>query len=223
MIRYFRPDFIHSVTSIVFPYYCPECQTEKTDGKGWICEDCWRKLEPAGQGRWTTEPSLAERVFVAFHYGELARKLVHQMKFYGRTDIAGEFGQRAAEFLMLGDTHWKFDAIVPIPLHPVRIRERGYDQNLLIAEKVAEVTGLPLRTDLVRRVRHTTAQSRLSDGERLTNLRGAFRPFSSVKTPLPDSILIVDDVIHTGATILSCMEALNSFYSPKTYVIAVCG
>jgi len=223
VIRNFCPGFIRSVASIVFPYYCPECQTEKIDGKGWICEDCWRQLEPAGKGKWNVNPSLVERVFVAFHYGEIARKLVHQMKFYGRTDIAEEFGQRAAEFLMLGDTHWKFDAIFPIPLHPVRIRERGYDQNLLIAGRVAEVTGLPLRTDLVRRVKHTTAQSRLSDSERLTNLRGAFRPISSVKASLPDSILIVDDVIHTGATILSCMEALNSFYRPQTYILAVCG
>ena len=166
---------------------------------------------------------LLERIFVAFHYNDLARTLVHQMKFYGREDIAGKLGRLAAEQMLLGGVEWPVEAIVPVPLHPVRIRERGYDQNLSIARGVSEITGLPVCTDLVRRVRHTSPQSRLSDGERLVNLRDAFEPVSSSSSSIPETILFVDDVIHTGATIIGCIEALKRQSQFTAFGLVACG
>ncbi len=218
------PDnFIASLASLVFPHYCPECTAEMPSGDGWACASCWRRLGRAGKGHWSGRTLNQNRVFVAFHYGDLARQLVHQMKFYGRRDVAVRLGGYAAEHLLLGGVAWPVTAIVPVPLHPVRIRERGYDQNLMLARGVAKATGLPVRTDLVRRIRHTRAQSKLSDKERLVNLKGAFEPKSAPKETIPSSILLVDDVIHTGATICGCIEAIEKHGQIEIGVLAACG
>ncbi len=219
----FQGELVQSLTALVFPQYCPECKAEMSEGDGWACENCWLTLSPAGKGLWSERSQLQDRIFVAFRYNELARILVHQMKFYGREDIAIKLGRYAAEHLLLGGADWPVKAIIPVPLHPVRIRERGYNQNLALAHGVAEVTGLPIRTDLLKRVRHTSAQSRLSDKERLVNLRDAFEPMLSPSESIPSSFLIVDDVVHTGSTIIGCIEALKRHGQSVAYVIAACG
>jgi len=223
MIAYLSSRFGKTITSLVFPGYCPECSAEVATNVEWACDDCWNRLSPAGRGLWSMQNVLLERIFVAFHYNDLARTLVHQMKFYGREDIAGKLGRLAAEQMLLGGVEWPVEAIVPVPLHPVRIRERGYDQNLSIARGVSEITGLPVCTDLVRRVRHTSPQSRLSDGERLVNLRDAFEPVSSSSSSIPETILFVDDVIHTGATIIGCIEALKRQSQFTAFGLVACG
>ncbi len=215
--------FGQSLTSLVFPNYCPECQEEFPTGKGWACESCWLKLSPARKGLWAKQGTLKMPVFVAFHYNDLARTLIHQMKFYGREDIAQKLGRFAAERLLLDGVEWPVEAIVPIPLHPVRVRERGYDQNLSLAHGIAEITGLPIRTDLIRRTRHTSAQSRLSDKERLVNLLGAFELTSSSTDTVPSGILFVDDVIHTGATIAGCIDVLRQSTDFHPFVMVACG
>jgi predicted amidophosphoribosyltransferase len=111
---------------------------------------------------------------------------------------------------------------VPVPLHPVRIRERGYDQNRMIADSVAAQLNLPVRSDLIRRVRHTTPQSRLPDDRRLTNLAGAFEPARG-SSPPAGTLLLIDDVIHTGATARGCWEALERAGADDVAVLTACG
>ena len=114
-------------------------------------------------------------------------------------------------------------AVVPVPLHPTRIRERGYDQNLVLSRRIAEGLNLPLRTGLIRRVKHRPPQSRLSNLERLTNLKGAFRPDTSSGTKIDGAVLLVDDIIHTGATALSCIDALSRMGISDVRVLAALG
>jgi ComF family protein len=166
---------------------------------------------------------LAGRVFVAFHYGSIARGLVHQMKFYGREDVAYLLGVEAGRGFLKWQRDLPFGAVVPVPLHPVRLRERGYDQNLSLARGVAEKLDLPVRTGLIFRNRNTRAQSRLSDVERITNLSGSFRPASTRGETVPQRVLLVDDVIHTGATVSECIQALLMTGVDDVKVLAACG
>ena len=160
---------------------------------------------------------------VAFHYDSIARDLVHQMKFNGRIDIAREIGARSAERLRDQIPVSELDGVVPVPLHPVRIRERGYDQILVIARAAADQLQLPLLDTLIRRIRNTPPQSRLSNVERLVNLRGAFSPVSTSQKASNVNVLLVDDVIHTGATARDCIRALSEAGVRNVMVLSACG
>lgn len=98
-------------------------------------------------------------------------------------------------------------ALVPVPLHRDRLRRRGYDQALELARPLAQALGLPLRDDLLRRMRATAPQSRLAAPQRRRNLRGAF----AVRTEgnLPTHVALVDDVMTTGATVEAAAAALR--------------
>lgn len=99
--------------------------------------------------------------------------------------------------------------IVPIPLHPVKEREREFNQAEILAKRLSRATGIPLNTRLVRRVRATETQTRLHRDERATNMRGAFSSREGVKLN-GERIVLVDDVFTTGATTNDCARALKA-------------
>ena len=209
--------------ALVFPLYCPACGQIWEEGRGWLCPRCWENLPAAGLGIWARNRNLRRRVMVAFAYDEVTRELVHQMKFQGRVDIAEEIGAQTAKRIQGELDGSMISCVVPVPLHPVRLRERGFDQNLVIAREIAAGLSLPLRADLIRRTRNRPPQSRLSNIERLSNLQDAFAPVVSSPKPVPEAALLVDDVIHTGATAAGCMEALKRAGIKQTMVVAAFG
>lgn len=98
------------------------------------------------------------------------------------------------------------ELLAPVPLHPSRFRERGFNQSELLAFEVTRALGLPLATSLLERTRHTEAQSGLALNDRRANVRGAFRAASAIEQK---RILLVDDVISTGSTVSECARALR--------------
>lgn len=210
------------LSALLFPGYCPSCLRAWQDDGGFICADCWRNVKPPVGGIWHRNRELRRKVTAAFAYEPALRLLVHYMKFYGRRDLAARLGRetarRCAGFIRSAAPA----AVVPVPLHPVRLRERGYDQSLVLARAVAAESGLELRTDLIRRIRHTRPQSHLPDRTRLVNVAGVFAPADSVQPP-PQTALVVDDVIHTGATVTGCMEALAGMGVERVFALTACG
>ena len=210
-------------SSLIFPHYCPSCGKNLEDGSGWLCPECWSSLTAPGRGIWWHVPKLRDKVIVAFLYNDTTRDLTHQMKFNGRTDIAAELGVRAALRIKDLVVESGIAGVVPVPLHPVRVRERGYDQNLVIARSAAECLDLPLITGLIKRVKNRPPQSRLSNIARLSNLRGAFAPTEANIKAFKDAVLLVDDIIHTGATALGCISALTRTGVRDVRVLAALG
>lgn len=99
------------------------------------------------------------------------------------------------------------DALVPVPLHRARLRQRGYDQALELARPLASALGIPIRTDLLRRVRATAQQTRLDAAERARNLHRAFQ--ANAALALPAHVVLIDDVMTTGATLHAAAHALR--------------
>ena len=113
------------------------------------------------------------------------------------------------------------DVIVPMPLHPRRLRERGYNQSEYIAKGISELTGIPIDTTHVTRTRNTPKQALQSGDERLHNVEGAF----SVNHPeqmYHKHILVVDDLITTGETMRECLKAMKEFRGASFSVFALC-
>jgi len=212
------------VYSLLFPLYCPSCDEHLEDGRGWLCLECWKSLTRPERGRWQKFKSLRKHtVKVAFLYNDVTRILVNQMKFNGRVDIADTIGERLAYHFGNLTTDYRLKGVVPVPLHPVRIRERGYDQNVAIASSFGQQLDIPVLPNLIKRVRNTRPQSRLSNNERLINLQGAFQPVEKTTKTKSGTVILLDDVIHTGATVIGCMDALTEAGIKNTLVISAFG
>lgn len=110
------------------------------------------------------------------------------------------------------------NCVVPVPLHPARLRQRGYNQALELARPLARTLGLPLRHQLLRRIRKTPPQTTLTRRARLRGIRGAFAADSDVSGL---SILLVDDVITTGATVAEAGRTLLRAGAASVAVLAV--
>ena len=163
---------------------CRRCATPLVDSD--ICERC------------TTSPPAFHRTLAAFRYLEPVDTLIQQLKFHKALAIAPTLGHllriRVEQAGMLDP-----ECILPVPLHPHRLRERGFNQSMEIARVIAAETNIPLRPLWVRRNRDTPAQSGMRNVEaRHRNVRGAFS--ASKRLARHRRVAIVDDVITTGAT-----------------------
>ncbi|MFP4473585.1 MAG: ComF family protein [Candidatus Omnitrophota bacterium] len=177
------------------PPYCLYCSMPLSSQQHHICARC------------RNNPPVFDQVWSALQYNDPLRHLLHAYK-YGRNLAVGRFLRtELTEFIHTSRLPLKtFDVIIPVPLHPARMRERGFNQSLILAEHISRTSRIPVRTDLVKRVIHTPNQARLTPKQRWTNLRDAFRIIHKYIF-INRNILIVDDVITTGAT-MSALAAL---------------
>jgi len=162
-------------------------------------------------------------VTIIYRFNPLMRTIIHQMKFLGRRDIAERLGYYTGIRFRKLKLDIKIDVVVPVPLHPTRVRERGYDQNLAIAGAFAPLLGAKVMKNLILRIRNTKPQSRLSDVERLSNLKDAFSPNPDYQSRIPSSVLLIDDVIHSGSTAAECLDVLKQLKINDIHIISTCG
>lgn len=141
-------------------------------------------------------------VSTATHTGIL-REAIHALKYHGVHVLASVLGARLAQAVR--QMGWPAAAITPVPLHPNRLAQRGFNQSQLIAAHCAPLVRLPITDGLVLRQRDTLPQVGQSAEDRRTNLDGAFCVQSAPPSPV---VLLIDDVLTTGATLQACATAL---------------
>jgi len=184
---------------------CAACHA----GLPWLRTACPRCALPlpapvSACGECLRTPPPLDAIHAAFLYAPPLDRLLPRFKFHG--DLAA--GRLLAALMCEAAPLFPRDAvIVPVPLHRKRLRQRGYDQALELAKPLASTSGLPLRDDLLRRARATAAQSRLHADQRKRNLRNAFEVDSKIS--LPSCIVLIDDVMTTGATLHAAAKALR--------------
>ena len=173
-----------------------ECGRRVDRPQSLICSRCYATL-----------PWYEEFAKSAFAYLEPIAELITGFKFDGKTSLAGDFA--AALELSFRSKHdaAAVDVVVPVPLHPNRLRERGYNQSALIAAGFAKRIGRVCDVDSLVRIRDTEHQSRSTGEERRLNLKGAFRVLDPAMIR-GRTVVLVDDVMTTGATVDECSAAL---------------
>jgi ComF family protein len=210
---------------IALPTLCVSCR-EPVDGEG-VCASCWAKLSfiappycprlgipfvyDPGPELLSMEaiasPPAYQRGRAAVRYDEVARTLVHALKYQDRTDLAPAMGRwmaRAGHELLESA-----DMLIPVPLHWRRGWSRRYNQSGALAHVVARQSGVKLRGDLLRRLRATEQQVGLSRPQRASNVQGAFGVSADRRSDIHGRrVVLIDDVLTSGATVDACARAL---------------
>jgi ComF family protein len=214
------------VLDVALPQLCPSCREPVGDGAG-LCASCWSKLsliEPpycarlgipfaydAGPGLLSMEaianPPAYDRARAVVRYDDVARALVHAFKYSDRLDLAPMMGRwmaRAGREL-LADA----GALVPVPLHWRRLWARRFNQSAALARAISASCGVPVAHGGLKRVRATGQQVGRSKAERADNVQGAFRVPAEHQVEIAGRrLVLIDDVLTSGATVDACTRAL---------------
>ena len=224
----------------ILPPRCLGCG-EMIEGTRSLCASCWRGLTFIGApccrscgypllqtvaeqpicGGCTAEPPAYARARAALRYDEGARGMILRFKHADRTDITRTFGRMLmrAGAELLEDC----DLITPVPLHRWRLLRRGYNQSALLAYALADQSKHPVIPDLLQRVRQTASQQGLSGEQRKRNINtAAFRLHTRHRHRVAGRrVLLIDDVLTTGATVTACTQVLMSAGAAAVDILAL--
>jgi len=168
-------------------HVCPQCCEPSSDGE--LCGAC------------LTRPPSFDRTQVGFYFEKEMVELIHALKYQKQVAYARLLAEMMVEYIDFDGV----ELLLPVPIHPLRWRERGFNQAELIAKSLGHELGLPVATDVLNRYKSTLSQTGLTASRRLNNLKGAFS-VDAERLQGATKVALVDDVITTGAT----MSALAS-------------
>lgn len=176
----------------------------------YFCPDCLAKLQPVSPS--PEAFGYLDGVQAGLLYNNAAAQLIHAFKYAGAKYLA----ESLCTFLPRPPAA---DWIIPVPLHPFRRRQRGYNQSQLLAQRLSRETGIPMQTKTLTRIRNTPSQAQRTHAERPGNVRDAFLAGWGLQG---SHILLVDDVITTGSTLDACALALRMAGAAGVWAVTVC-
>lgn len=218
------------LAQLFFPVICPGCGTDRLNAREGICRLCLHKLPATGFENFADNP--VEKVFWGrlpveaassqfyFSKSSLLQQLLHQLKYQGKKEIGLWLGAQMGKQLKCSGRFQDIDLIIPVPLHKKRLRQRGYNQAEWICRGLASPMNLPVNVDTLQRSTATRSQTRMNREKRWQNIRDRFR------CRYPDRIanrhvLLVDDVITTGATLEAAGEILRQIPGVKLSIASL--
>ena len=208
-------EMARAALKLVYPTraICMGCDARTGFEREWLCDDCRMALAKRWRGA-AQPPTGFDGAACAYFYGGPAGGMVRNLKYNGVRALAEPMARSMQSALRLIQPI-ACDGVVPVPMHPKRLRQRGFNHAALLAEKLGGLEGLPVLDALVR-TRDTKQQARLSAAERRVNMDDAFVPAMTLEGK---RILLVDDVCTTGATATACAEALRAGGAEAVYLL----
>jgi len=205
------------ILNLFFPLTCEACGNYLYRNEKVICTSCLFQLPKTNfhlqkenpisdifTGRVKIEYATA---YFTFNKGSQFQKLIHKLKYNKQPEIGIELGKHFGNVLMHSDYYRHIDAIIPVPIHPKKKKIRGYNQSEMIAKGLSETMEAELLTDVLIRKVHSESQTKKDKIERWLNVENVFE-LKSTENLENKHILLVDDVVTTGATLESCTQCL---------------
>ena len=205
-----------AVIHFFLPHFCLICETTKIESHDLICENCWKNLplaNPPDKIQEELKNKLAGNCYFSkaislWQFSHETQLIIHYLKYRAFGKIAVKVGELIERKLSENKLISENTLLIPIPLHKTRLRERGYNQSLLLCKAIASETELPYEDYVLKRVRYTGSQTKLNAKQRLENVKNAFVVINQDKI-LNKTVILVDDVITTGATMNSCARVIR--------------
>ncbi len=220
----------NSFINLFYPNLCCGCGNSLVQGEKTICLSCLSKIaitdfhtfhdNPVAQlfyGKLLIENATA---MCFYDKGGLIQHFMHQLKYKSKPEVGIYFGRKLGKLLSQSDLYSNIDAVIPIPLHSKKLKIRGYNQSKVIADGFVLGYKTEIIEDVLVRVEFTETQTRKNRWDRYENVKNMF----AVKNPEKikgKHLLLVDDVITTGATIIACAKHLSSIEGVKISIAGI--
>lgn len=223
LLKNLLTDFLH----VVFPNNCICCGRSLVKGERYVCLHCLNEIHPTNYAK--TESNKVSERFIGkvdvenacalyfFEPKSKIRTLIHHLKYKGNSGIGIYLGEKLGQKLISSPYYQDIDYIVPVPLHWRRKLKRGYNQSEMIATGIENVTGWKVKKECLYRRKYNKTQTHKNMQERWENTRDIFAVKHSEHIE-GKHILLVDDVLTTGATLESCAKALKSAAKVKVSI-----
>jgi len=224
-VKYFFLDLL----DFFLPRFCPSCNQKLLNNENAVCKNCISSIELADQTRidfeYNKKFAAKKNIsgFTSLYVFEKDRELqeiLHHFKYNKRFKVGITLGIESAKIRRQIISDWKIDLIIPVPLHHLKKAERGYNQSVYIANGLSKTLKIPTKERSIKRIRYTESQTLKNIKDRELNVGGAFS-VRNKKWIKGKNILLVDDVITTGATISECARQLLNHGAEKVYAISV--
>ena len=207
--------FLH----IIYPEICIACNDQLIEVENAFCFDCYSKLpfsyqinEPLNdfvkhfEGKVNITHGAALFYFIK---SGVVQNIIKKLKYHDKPDYGIKMGEIFGRALSSDNKYGKIDIVIPVPLHPKKESKRGYNQSLMFAKGIANVLKCEINSNNLIRIKNTITQTKLSNQQRMKNVHGAFKVIEPIIFE-NKHILIVDDVLTTGSTLMACYFALES-------------
>lgn len=220
---------IRSLIDFFLPRFCPSCKNKLSPQEEVICLSCLSTIQPASKERLQFEYKkkfVCENLISGFYSHFVFEKdkalqhLIFSLKYEKRFQNGYFLGKIAGNGMLPFIKEWKIDFIIPVPLHPIKKADRGYNQSTYIAKGITAVTSIPYNQKLLRRIRNTLSQTTMTLVERKENISNAFKT-TNENIISGKNFLLIDDVITTGATTSECATKLLEAGANKVYAASV--
>lgn len=205
----------HCIINFIWPPHCAGCrELLPLNTIRLICGNCLKIIKQQG-------PSFENlagncKVICSARYESVCKNVIVEFKFHASRTIAKSLAQIMTDDLVKYSGTFTPDLIVPVPLHPKRKQERGFNQSELISKWISKILKIPCENSFLKRTRNTPSQRALGKGERVKNVTGAFKS----RNAAGKNILLVDDVLTTGATMFECAKTLKKAGAKKVFAVA---
>ncbi len=215
---------------LMYPELCASCEKPLNTGEKCLCTGCrfhlpktnfhLEKVNPVVKHFWGKVNVAAAASYYLFTKGEKVQHLIHLLKYRKRKDVGVFIGELYGYDLRKSPEFSTIDVIVPVPLHPKKFRKRGYNQSECFAEGLSKSMKVTFDTKSLRRNSETQTQTRKHRFERFENVDRVFA-VSDPEQITGKHILLVDDVITTGSTLVACAEALLEIPGTKVSIVTI--
>lgn len=222
-------NFLYGFINFFIPQLCQNCSNKLHHDENVLCKECLHSILPADEFRITSEfnKKFYQKGFITGFYSPflfekegVLQNVLHNLKYKKRFRNGIYLGELLGILLKKNRPDWKFDLIIPIPLHRLKKAERGYNQSFYITKGINKVMKVPVNSKVVKRTRYTETQTMMSRTEREYNIADAFKVIKK-NCVAQKTVLLVDDVITTGATVNECSRVLISSGAKKVYAASI--
>lgn len=209
------------------PRLCPGCNKKLSPKEKPVCEECISSILVTDEEKLSSEfeknfasSDIVNNYYAAFIFeiDKTLQHIIHALKYKKQFKLGIFLGELVGEKVKA--LNWQIDMIIPVPIHHLKKAERGFNQSDFLAKGLSKSLQIPYSDGIVKRTRHTDSQTRLNMKERAKNVADAFKVRIQKKVE-GKSILVVDDVCTTGATILECAKTLKTAGALKVFACTV--